>query len=1386
LLATTAITGVIGLALISPANALPQGGNVAAGQAGITVSGSQTTITQATDRGIINWHSFDIAQGEHVRFQQPSASSVTLNRVTGGQGMSQIMGHLSANGTVMLVNPQGVVFGPRSQVNVGNMVASSSDIANDRFMAGDDRFDIPGRPDAAIVNQGTITVADAGLSAFVAPSVVNDGLIQARLGKVQLASGDAFTLDLYGDGLVALEAGPTITSQLASNSGVISASGGKVLLTAAAAQDVVNSLINMDGIISATSIGEVSGEIVIFAEGSNAVAGNDPAKKGQKQGTSTVLLSGVLDASGRNRGEKGGRITVTGDNVALLAGTIIDASGDTGLAGTTAGKAVSAYRDGSAGGDIRIGGDYLGQGDTPAARNLYVDPGVLVLNDAVYTGDAGRTIFWSDGTTRFYGNVYARAMGDKAVDPLTWSATADGNPGDGGFVETSGHEYLDAQGYANLTSSSGSRGTYFLDPTDITIYGNVDPAFQSTDGSIDLATSLKLWLDASDTSRVTLTYSTDGLSSATATGTAGSNTITTSADVSANLAVGARIRLGSAGSVATADMVEADTYTISAISGTTITLSGNLTQNYSSSTLYRGLVSQLADKSGQALNVTQTSGNAMPLWISNSMNGLGTVRFDGSNDYLVNVTGFGSLTAALSAFITTQKDVAWGGQYRKLLGIGSGAGTDFGFAFSEGPAPYGLYALVRTVGGSYVGPSTNSLPSAGQPVLLDSIYNSGVGVNLQVNGQSIGTDNSGSGNISATSPIRLGWMYGGEYFNGYVSESIIYDTALSTKPRNLIEQYQSAKWGIALMPPGTGATEVAKATASDGYSAFTTRYLERLSQTSDISLHATNNITLDFKGDTLALASDRNLTLTAGNSISAASSGTITTTRTGSGGNITITAGGSGTLDVSNLTLNANSGGAISLTSAGEMTLGTMNAGSILARSTGASSDTTIPTGKVLTGSGSNTAITLAAGRNFINNAGSGAFSAPSGRWLVYSTNPVNDTIGGLANDFRRFSCTYGGSCSSFLPTGNGFLYSMTPTLTVTPNSVAAITYGDAAPNLSGYAYTLSGYLGSDSASDSVTGSLNGSTSYTQGSDVGSYAINYASGSLTSALGYGFSYASNSTGITANSKTLTASLTGTVSKTYDGTTDATLSSSNYFLSGIYGADDVGLSTFTVGSYDTKSVGTGKTVFVNGLSLTGSKAGNYTLSSSSVSGAVGTVLAKELTASLTGTVRRTFDGTSVASMTPANYVLGGVVSGDSVALNFPASGNFSSSAVGMGKLVTVTGLALLGADSGNYLLGSTTVSAPVGQIDAAAATIAPMEASRIQFIRPRYEPSPPLRAETTEFPSPDQPAWVMEDGVVPANLSPAADRAMRPGLRRRMPLVSVDPDAQEYFQLPPSL
>lgn len=908
---TTAMTA-IGFFAAAPVHALPQGGQVVGGAANISSAGSQLTVQQSTQRAIINWHSFDISAGEHVLFQQPSSSSVTLNRVTGGMGASQILGKITANGTVMLVNPNGVFIGPSAHINVGSMVATTADITTERFMGGDDRFDIAGNPNAAIINHGIITAADAGLVALVAPNVINDGYIQAKLGKVQLASGDTFTLDLYGDGLVSLETSDAVTSQLVRNSGIISASGGQVIMTAAAASEAVNSVINMDGIIEATSVAEHNGEIIIFAEGSNAVKKNNAGSKGNKKGGSTVLVSGVLDVSGRKQGERGGRITVTGDNVGLLAGTGIDASGHSGASGTTAGKAVSAYREGSAGGDIRIGGDYLGQGDTPTAMNVYVDKQALILNDSLHSGDAGRTIFWSDGSTQFYGNVYARALGGLPADSLTWNATKGGNAGDGGFVETSGHHYLDAQGYVDLTASNGRKGTYFLDPNDIAIYGNVDPAFVSTDGtSINLAANLKLWLDAGDASTITLTYDNSGLGGATATGTAGTNTLTTSIDISASLSVGSRIRLGGAGATTTANTLGSDTYIISAVAGTTITLSTNLSGNYTGSSVYSGLASQWNDKSGNVHHVSQATLSAMPLYIGSS----NQLLFSG-NQYLV---GSGpNLSGELTSFVVASPSNVTSGTQQLWSQASAGDRQHYTMEFGRTASRQGALwgdQIINT-GTTALSNGTNYLFGADRSGSTGS-WTSHLFLNGTADNTAASAFNPNSNDLTFAVGGLKNSNAAGDFvqkFTGRMEGITVYDTDLSTSARQLVDQYHSARSSIALTPPGTGATEVAKATASDGYSVFTTRYLERLSSSADISLQATNSITLDLKGDTLSLAADRSLTLaTTNGNITSASAGAINTSRTGTGGNITMTSGGAGTINISNITLTASNGGVITL-----------------------------------------------------------------------------------------------------------------------------------------------------------------------------------------------------------------------------------------------------------------------------------------------------------------------------------------------------------------------------------------------------------------------------------------------------------------------------------------
>src|SRR5689334_13046037 len=112
-----------------PALANPTGGTVASGSASVASNGSTMTVTQNSAHSIIYWTSFSIGGVDQVNFQQPSATAVILNRVTGSQ-LSDILGSLNANGRVLLVNPNGITFESGATVNVGSLVASTLDITD--------------------------------------------------------------------------------------------------------------------------------------------------------------------------------------------------------------------------------------------------------------------------------------------------------------------------------------------------------------------------------------------------------------------------------------------------------------------------------------------------------------------------------------------------------------------------------------------------------------------------------------------------------------------------------------------------------------------------------------------------------------------------------------------------------------------------------------------------------------------------------------------------------------------------------------------------------------------------------------------------------------------------------------------------------------------------------------------------------------------------------------------------------------------------------------------------------------------------------------------------------------------------------------------------------
>src|SRR2546429_2881679 len=196
---------------MGPAAGGPAGGTVVGGAATIQGQGGPAaTVNQSSSSAIVNWNTFNIVLNESVRFNQPGASSVVLNRVTGGLGPSEILGTLTANGRVFVINRDGILFGPNAVVNTAGFLATTHDIRNSDFMAGRYNFNIPGRPDASIVNPGRLTAHSGGLAALVAPGVRDTGTITATLGTVALGSRNSFTLGLLGGKLITLAVGDQI------------------------------------------------------------------------------------------------------------------------------------------------------------------------------------------------------------------------------------------------------------------------------------------------------------------------------------------------------------------------------------------------------------------------------------------------------------------------------------------------------------------------------------------------------------------------------------------------------------------------------------------------------------------------------------------------------------------------------------------------------------------------------------------------------------------------------------------------------------------------------------------------------------------------------------------------------------------------------------------------------------------------------------------------------------------------------------------------------------------------------------------------------------------------------------------------------------------------
>ena len=387
----------------------PQGGSVVRGAARITAGQGQTTISQSSQRAVIDWTGFDVGKDHTVTFRQPGRGSATLNRI-GSAKASVIQGRIKAPGTVILQNGAGVVFSGSARVEAGGLVATSQTVNAARFQK-DGALRIGGgeRAGARVINRGEITLGDNGLAALVGTSVENSGAIVARSGTVALASGKRTAIDLSGDGSFQIRVDGDSAGGGVAQSGLIDAGDGSVLVSAGDAARALDSVINTTGLIRATSAGGKGGQIRL-----------------EGRGTGKVTVAGSLDASGAT----GGGVTVTGAAVELKAAARLSADGTEG------------------GGSLRVGGARQGKGSLRRADTVAVESGA-VLSAEGGAGRGGEVVVWSDDTTRMDGRI-----------------TATGAAG-GGAVETSGKGALALGETASVETGAG--GDWLLDPRNVTI-----------------------------------------------------------------------------------------------------------------------------------------------------------------------------------------------------------------------------------------------------------------------------------------------------------------------------------------------------------------------------------------------------------------------------------------------------------------------------------------------------------------------------------------------------------------------------------------------------------------------------------------------------------------------------------------------------------------------------------------------------------------------------------------------------------------------------------------------------------------------------------------------------------------------------------------------------
>ncbi|MBE9032626.1 filamentous hemagglutinin N-terminal domain-containing protein, partial [filamentous cyanobacterium LEGE 11480] len=431
------------LALLAACSTLPTFVTIALGQP-IIPTGNTATIVQPAHDASPQWliqggvqagsnlfhqfQRFGLAQGQAATFQANPTISNIFSRVGGGQA-SVINGRLQVAGSVsnlFLINPAGVIFGRDARLDLpGSFTATTADVlafANGHRL-GDDAQTLYGNLTgnvtsyvwlnnfpSPVVNAGTIAVNSGQQVMLSGGTVINTGTIAAPGGQVTIAA-------VPGESTVRVSQDNQVLSlDLPVRSALVLGSESEALPQSSMTQRLPQLLAGRD-VAEATGLTIENGQVRL-----------SPGKMPITSQGHQAIVAGEITAP---------KIDITGERIDLQEASL--------NASTTNG-----------GGQIRVGGEFQGQGDLPRAQQVNIDAGSRLAADTLVQGDGGQIIVWSDGQTWFAGAA---------------TATAGAQGGNGGLVETSGQQQLIVESTANVSTIApqGEAGEWLLDPADLTV-----------------------------------------------------------------------------------------------------------------------------------------------------------------------------------------------------------------------------------------------------------------------------------------------------------------------------------------------------------------------------------------------------------------------------------------------------------------------------------------------------------------------------------------------------------------------------------------------------------------------------------------------------------------------------------------------------------------------------------------------------------------------------------------------------------------------------------------------------------------------------------------------------------------------------------------------------